>query len=340
MEFILNGPEDMKEEVVTRKKDDYADFFDTYRCLSRLIPYISHCLPNLDKFYVSRGRIDLLPMFRPCFHHLHNVRDKETFSLVFNGLSKSLQQLIHKDMIKDALENKSYGLLRTISVIHGINLKYVKEIKSLEFSMDLLSLLENLIDWKEVTLNTITHKTNPDVLLKEIEKEYIDTSSWSVEAVISKPRRIFEVINCVMENYFFSTTDEFVEALLHMMKSSCSIDNHAIIQRVIEKTEFPRDFNVYTICSSISNTLRCFHLPMSSIFDVIVAHNIIPFDKDTFPLEQSLKLFLKYQSVEGILYINDKLKFFDNIDIGFSSCPNLDFLMHSPCDNFIVQLVI
>lgn len=55
VKYLIQGPEDIQEIVVTRNKNDFPDFFDSYQALSYLIPYISECLYNVDNFFSRKN---------------------------------------------------------------------------------------------------------------------------------------------------------------------------------------------------------------------------------------------------------------------------------------------
>lgn len=329
VEFLLNGPEDEEEKIVTRGKD-HMDFFETYRCLSWLLPHISSCLQNIDRFYISHQKIDLLPMFRPSLHHLHSVRDEETFSIIFDDLSKDVKKLIRKDMVKEALTEKSYGLLKAISSLHNLPMSEMQEINSLEFSIDLFPLLEKSIDWAKVTLAAITSRTNSGVLLSAIQKGYLDTSFWSLEAVVKKAPSIFKILDDVLETYFFTDTDEFIQALRHIMRGSCLTQKNYVLHKVIEKAQFSNEVGMYTLFDAIC-TYRSY--PISEILNKFIIYKKFSLDKN---VNGCMDILIHYECTDAIEFLTDEFESLENITMDYFN--KINYLVAS-CENFIIRII-
>ena len=305
VESLLEGPEDHDDAIVTRRPTVFPDFFESYQALSFLIPYVSHCLYNVDKFYISRSRIDLLHGFRPSFSSLHMIRDEKIFDAIYSEI-RDWPPLGDKEaLIQYALSEKSYGLLKAISLKFSLPLEEMKSIQFLEFSSDLFDLLKGYVKWDKVDVDSITENTQAEVLKLGFMQKCIKKPFYLTHLVKKSPK-IFSIFNSIFGKYNPFTLSSFHQVLSVIFSHHLESNAHEILKSVIEKAQFPEDTNSYQLCSSIYDEGVFCRQNINKIVLIVLRFNRIPEKESSFPLADFLSLFKRRNFQDGIDYLLNK----------------------------------
>ena len=320
IELLISGPVD--HDSICNSLD-YADFFDIYEGFSHLLPYISSCIENIEDFYISRGKYDLLPFFRPAVHHLHAVRDEETFNRIYDKVKEDLYftenytshthiigsenytSYTHK-IINIALKRSSYGLLLAISRKFNIKIGSMRQIIELTFSPDLLPSLHPHILWKHQNPFFISSSTNVDTLKLVLEKKYVDPSTWSLEDILSLSYAMCITILVSLPEILCFTTKNVAFLLFSLLAKDSSSPSpspssaSACLKDIIERIKCYEDVTHLTLLTEIYRL--CANARLSEDKRDEIVQNIIQYGSILCgdSLLPCLDLFVSKNYTEGI----------------------------------------
>lgn len=296
---MLNGPVDDKEKIVTRNKADFPDFFEIYKGLSWLLPYVSSCLLNVDRFYISRGKIDMLPCFRPNPDHLHEVRDKKTFRILYRSLRNEKPLGSVKTIQKLAVSKKSYGAYLLLQQHDRIPFSSFDSIRFLSFSPDLLECMASDIEWHLIRLTDFGPRTNLKTLKKALTKKYIDVSQWNMLNVKKMvPHYIFETILPFLPSVTIECENGKVFCdYFRQSQYYCGYSD--LSSSIREKMIFTFTKDLYSLSKDVYETSFC---SPYDIIKLLIEKYKKPLNDD-FPFIPCLNLYQEKRSKEGVSYI-------------------------------------
>lgn len=315
VERLLMGPTDDKEEIVTRCREDHPDFFYIYPALSCLIPHVSTCFSNVDRFYLSRGRFDLLYAFRPSFHHLHDVRDEKTFHWLLKDMNleeweRMMIFMKQEEIIKLALTKKSYGLLLLLQEASGLQIKDMDQVQSLSFSPDLLSALSFSIDWHGFLLEQLDKNTNPITLKLAIKKGYL-SPPWFLEDILALPSCLAFVL-LPLQRHKIQRFDTFTNLLRFVLEKQPES-----LEEVMNSIELlSEDINLFRVWNFVYDYSKAKGLLRSDIdkfMKFLIDSKKIPLNQKIFPFDACLTTFSSSSFFYGVDYLLDELEKEDDL---------------------------
>lgn len=324
VERLITGPIDKEETIVTRNKTDFTDFFEAYRGLSWLIPYVSSCLHNVDNFYLSRGKIDLLHRFRPALRHFHMVRDEKTFDILYEEMKEEIVGSV-AEMDTAAREKKSYGAYLLLNKHHNIPFTQIHGLQSLQFHPDLLDCLKDHIDWTAIKPSTFDSYTNKETLRLALGN-YINKKGWALLDVLDRPIHLIKVILNSVGSIRCKAMDEVSRILWKVMGMSKTEIND-ILSSLLQKIMFTCEIDLYVISNSMYRPDPRYNKEdRENILCILLNSDI--FINLTSSLVSCLELYLEMKFNKGIDFIVSKLKQQEDYSkIVLSHSPIIKYLM-------------
>lgn len=312
VERLLMGPLDDKDETVTRNANDFSDFFSVYPGLSWIIPYSSTCLQNVDRFYLSRGKFNLLHVFRPSLYHIHDVRDEKTFHWLLKNMNLEEWECIHtfmkqEEILELAVKKKSYGLLLMLQERSGCILSKIPFIRSLSFSPDLFSSLASHINWDGFLLSDLDNDTNVNTLTLAIEKGYI-SPYWFLDDILLFPPTVFLILFTYNKSKQLRNVYDFKKIMEFIVDHGKNEEYLTITEEFLQCLDYlPRDVNALHVWDFVYNS-GMLRNDVDHLMTLILKSGKLRLNLHNFPVNHCLALFSRKKFYFGMDWLVIKLK--------------------------------